>query len=108
MAIAFMANAQHLFVRKDILDKVGHDIPKTYEEVLAACKAIRDAGIMQYPFAMLSKPDWNLGEEFVNMYLGHGGEFFKPGTAEPGWAEPESLRGWPPGILSIKFEYLSY
>ena len=21
--------------------------------------------------------------EFVNMYLGHGGEFFKPGTAEP-------------------------
>ena len=83
MAIAFMANAQHLFVRKDILDQVGHDIPKTYEEVLAACKAIRDAGIMQYPFAMLSKPDWNLGEEFVNMYLGHGGVFFKPGTAEP-------------------------
>ena len=78
-----MANAQHLFVRKDILDQVGHGIPKTYEEVLAACKAIRDAGIMQYPFAMLSKPDWNLGEEFVNMYLGHGGVFFKPGTAKP-------------------------
>ena len=25
---------------------------------------------------------WNLAEEFVNMYIGHGGEFFKPGTAE--------------------------
>ncbi|RMF36045.1 MAG: extracellular solute-binding protein, partial [Alphaproteobacteria bacterium] len=83
MAVAFMANAQHLFARKDILEKVGRDVPKTYEEVLETAKAIRDAGIMQYPFAMLTKADWNLGEEFVNMYLGYGGEFFKPGTAEP-------------------------
>ena len=45
-------------------------------------EAIRAAGIMEHPFAMLTKSDWNLGEEFVNMYLGHGGEFFKPGTAE--------------------------
>ena len=83
MAIAFMANAQHLVVRDDILKKVGKPAPKTYEEVLETAKAIRDAGIMQYPFAMLTKSDWNLGEEFVNMYLGHGGKFFKEGTAEP-------------------------
>lgn len=83
MAIAFMANAQHLFVRKDILDQVGKPIPATYEEVLETLKAIREAGIMEYPFTALFKADWNLGEEFVNMYLGHGGEFFKPGTAEP-------------------------
>lgn len=83
MAIAFMANAQHLFVRKDILDQVGKPIPATYEEVLETLQAIRDAGIMEYPFTALFKADWNLGEEFVNMYLGHGGEFFKPGTAEP-------------------------
>ena len=31
---------------------------------------------------MNTKVGWNLGEEFVNMYLGFGGEFFKPGTAE--------------------------
>lgn len=37
---------------------------------------------MEDPFAMLTKSDWNLGEEFVNMYLGHGGTFFEPGTAE--------------------------
>ena len=82
MAVAFMANAQHLVVRQDILDKVGKPVPTTYEEVLDTAQAIRDAGIMQYPFAMLTKSDWNLGEEFVNMYLGHGGQFFKPGTAE--------------------------
>ena len=82
MAVAFMANAQHLVVRQDVLDKVGASIPTSYEEVLQTAEAIRSAGIMEYPFAMLSKPDWNLGEEFVNMYLGHGGEFFKSGTAE--------------------------
>ena len=83
MAIAFMANAQHLVVRKDILDEVGLDVPETYEDVLAAAEAIEAAGVMEHPFAMLTMSDWNLGEEFVNMYLGHGGEFFKPGTAEP-------------------------
>lgn len=83
MAVAFMANAQHLFVRKDILEQAGVDVPTTYEEVLAASQAIKDAGIMEYPFATTSKTGWNLGEEFVNMFLGHGGEFFKPGSAEP-------------------------
>ena len=82
MAVAFMANAQHLIVRQDILDKVGKTAPATYEQVLETAEAIRAAGIMKYPFAMLTKSDWNLGEEVVNMYIGHGGEFFKPGTAE--------------------------
>lgn len=83
MAVAFMANAQHLFVRKDVLEAAGVDVPTTYEEVIAAGKAIKDAGLMEHPFATTSKTGWNLGEEFVNMYLGFGGEFFKPGTAEP-------------------------
>ncbi|MBD0865079.1 MAG: extracellular solute-binding protein [Rhodobacteraceae bacterium] len=82
MAIAFMANAQHLIVRQDILDLVGKPVPTTYEQVLEIAEAIRAAGIMEYPFAMLTKSDWNLGEEFVNMYIGHDGQFFKPGTAE--------------------------
>lgn len=83
VAIAFMSNAQHLFYRTDILEKAGIAPPKTYEEVLAAAKAIKDAAIMEYPFALNTKTGWNLAEEFVNMYLGMGGSFFKPGTAEP-------------------------
>jgi len=84
MAVAFMANAQHLFYRSDILAKVGMNASevKTYEQVLTAAKRIRDAGIMEYPVALNTKAGWNLGEEFVNMYLGTGAEMFKPGTAE--------------------------
>ncbi|MCB1410693.1 MAG: extracellular solute-binding protein [Rhodobacteraceae bacterium] len=81
MAVAFQANAQHLYYRSDILEQVGLPVPTTYEEVLTAAQAIRDAGIMQYPFAMNTKVGWNLAEEFVNMYLGEGGQFFEPGSA---------------------------
>jgi len=83
MAIAFMANAQHLFYRQDILDAAGVGVPTSYDEVLAAAKAIKDKGLMDYPIAGTYKAGWNLGEEFVNMYLGHGGSFFKAESAEP-------------------------
>ncbi len=82
MAIAFMGNGQHLFYRKDILDQVGLAEPKSYEDVLAAAKAIKDAGLMDYPLAASVKPGWDLAAEFVNTYLGTGGEFFAPGSAE--------------------------
>ena len=82
MAIAFMGNAQHLFYRKDILDQAGVAEPKSYEDVLAAAKAIKDAGLMEYPLAASDKPGWDLAAEFVNTYLGTGAEFFAPGSAE--------------------------
>jgi multiple sugar transport system substrate-binding protein len=82
MAVAFMANAQHLFSRQDILDKVGMGIPATYEEVLATAEKIRSMGIMEFPVALNTKTGWNLAEEFVNMYSGTGADFFTTGTAE--------------------------
>lgn len=82
MAIAFMANAQHMFYRSDILEQAGVDVPTSYEEVLEAAQAIRDAGLMEYPLAAADKPGWDLAAEFVNMYLGTGDDFFVPGSAE--------------------------
>ncbi len=82
MAVAFMANAQHLVYRKDVLEKAGLGVPKTYEDMLAAAKTIRDKGILQNPVGGAYKAGWNLAQEFNNMYIGYGGEFFKSGTAE--------------------------
>ena len=82
MAIAFMGNGQHLFYRKDILEKAGLQPPKTYDEVLAAAKVIKDKGLMEYPLAASVKPGWDLAAEFVNDCLGTGGEFFEPGSAK--------------------------
>jgi ABC-type glycerol-3-phosphate transport system substrate-binding protein len=82
MAVAFMANAQHLVYRKDVLDQIGVEPPKTYEEMLEAARMIREQGIMEHPVGGAYAAGWNLAEEFVNMYIGHGGDFFKPGSAE--------------------------
>ncbi len=100
MAVAFMANSQHLFSRTDLLEKAGvAEVPSTYAEMIDAAKAIRDAGIMEYPVVMNMKTGWNVGESFNLAFMAHGGEFFKPGTAEPsvnspaGVAALETLKG---------------
>lgn len=84
MAVAFMANSQHLFARTDILQQAGVDsVPTSVEEMVAAAKAIREAGIMEHPIVMNMKVGWNVGEVFNLFYFAHGGELFKPGSAEP-------------------------
>ncbi len=83
MAVAFMANAQHLVYRADVLEQVGLEPPTTYEDMLAAAEAIREAGVMEYPVGGAYAAGWNLAQEFNNMFIGYGGEFFEPGTAEP-------------------------
>ncbi len=82
MAVAFMANAQHLVYRADVLEQIGMEPPKTYEDMLAAAAKIREAGIMQNPVGGAYKAGWNLAQEFNNMYIGYGGKFFKDGSAE--------------------------
>jgi ABC-type glycerol-3-phosphate transport system substrate-binding protein len=81
MAIAFMANAQHLVYRRDLLEQAGVEPPTSYEDVLAAAEAIQAAGLMETPLGANNKPGWDLAQEFVNMYLGTGGEFFEGGNA---------------------------
>ncbi|MBV6657165.1 MAG: extracellular solute-binding protein [Devosiaceae bacterium] len=83
MAVAFMANAQHLVYRADILEEAGLDVPTTYEEMLAAAEAIRAAGIVENPVGGAYAAGWNLAQEFNNMFLGFGGSHFEAGTAEP-------------------------
>ena len=83
MAVAFMANAQHLMYRSDILDQIGVAPPSTYEDMLAAAETIRELGIMDNPIGGAYASGWNLAQEFNNMFLGYGGSHFKAGTAEP-------------------------
>jgi len=83
MAVAFMANAQHLVYRADILEQIGVEPPKTYEAMLEAAKIIRKKGILQNPVGGAYKAGWNLAQEFNNMFLGYGGSHFKDGSAKP-------------------------
>jgi len=80
VAIAMMINAQHLMYRKDILGDLGIAVPATYGEVLAAAEKIQAAGVVDYPLGGTYKSGWNLAQEFVNMYLGAGGELIDSGN----------------------------
>ncbi|MEM1342724.1 MAG: extracellular solute-binding protein [Pseudomonadota bacterium] len=83
MAVAFMANSQHLYARTDILEEAGvAEIPTTLDEIVAAAEAIRAAGIMEHPIVM-NATGWNLGELFNLFYFGHDGQLFEAGSAEP-------------------------
>ena len=81
MAIAFLVNAQAMLYRKDMLEQAGIEPPKTYEEIIAAAEVLREKGIIDTPLLGNYKPGWDLAAQFVNIYLGYGGEFFEPGTA---------------------------
>ena len=76
MAIAMMVNAQHMMYRNDIFADLGIAEPQTYDDVLAAAKKIKAAGVVDYPLGGTYKTGWNLAEEFVNMYMGFDGAFF--------------------------------
>lgn len=81
VAVAMMVNAQHLMYRGDILKELGIEPPKTYDEVLAAAEKIKASGKVPFPLGGTFKTGWNLGEEFVNMYMGMGGQFFASDNA---------------------------
>ena len=92
MAVAFMANSQHLFLREDVLKKAGVEgNPSTVEEIVAAAEKIRAAGIMEHPIVMNMKVGWNVGEVFNLFFFAHGGELFKPGSAEPNVNSPAGV-----------------
>lgn len=76
MAVAMMVNTQHLMYRDDILSDLGLDVPTTYDDVLAAAKAIKDAGVVDYPVGATMKSGWNIAQDFNNMFAGYGGQFF--------------------------------
>jgi len=83
MAIAFMANAQHLIYRQDMLEAIGMEPPTTWDGLIEAAAELREQGTMRYPIAGTYKVGFNLALEFVNHYLALGGRLFEGNTPEP-------------------------
>ncbi len=84
MAIAYQQNAQNLFYRKDIFDKLGLKAPTTYDEMLQVAAVIKakEPGI-DFPIAQTFSKGFDVSTEFVNIFTGFGGKMFKPGSAQP-------------------------
>ncbi len=48
-AIPWFADPRGMIYRKDVLDSLGMDVPKTWDELVEVSKAIQEAGIMEFP-----------------------------------------------------------
>ena len=71
MAIAFQVNAQHLFYRKDLLEKHNIAVPTTWDEVLAAAKKLKGEPAIQFPLGGTYKSGWNIPGIYQHV-SGHG------------------------------------
>ncbi len=65
--------------REDVLSEFRIAVPTTHAEMVAAAAIIAKYDVVDYPIGGTYKAGWNLGEEFVNNYLGNGGTFFGEG-----------------------------
>ena len=75
MAIALMVNLKHLMYREDIFNDLGLEPPQTFDEMLEAAEAIKQAGVVEYPLGMTYKGDWNIAAAFNDMFAALGGTF---------------------------------
>lgn len=104
MAIAFMVNAQHFYYRKDVFEEHGIAVPKTYDELLAAAKTLKEAGI-EHPYGAAFGNSWELANEYVNVLLANGGRLFDPATSEPAFESPEAVEALE--LMGELFRYMS-
>lgn len=91
MAVAFMVNSQHFMYRDDILKELAIAPPTTWDEVLQAAIKIKASGKVQYALGGTMKPGFDIGQEFVNMFLGFGGVAVKPDNT-PSLNSPAGLK----------------
>lgn len=76
-AVPFQSNVHQLFYRKDLFDKHGITVPKTYPEFVAAAKTLKDKEpSIEFPIAMAMGKGFGVANEFANIYQGLGGEWF--------------------------------
>ncbi|MEL6585014.1 MAG: extracellular solute-binding protein, partial [Pseudomonadota bacterium] len=67
--------------RSDIFEELGLEVPTTYDEMLEVAAAIQEAGVVEYPIGATMKSGWNIAQDFNNMFLGFGGDFYDDASA---------------------------
>ncbi len=93
MAIAFMQNAQNLYYRKDIFDKLGLKPPANYAEMVQSAAVIKaKEPAIEFPIAQTFAKGFDSSTEFVNLLVGHSGKMFKPGSAQPAFNDAAGIK----------------
>jgi len=70
-----------IVANSSIVALINEDVIRPLDDLVAQYGADAE-GIMENPIGGAYAAGWNLAQEFTNMYIGTGGQFFNPGTAE--------------------------
>ena len=78
LAMPWYAGGAHMAYNKDILEKAGVDATaiKTWDDFMAACKAIKEKSAAEFCFAPSAKFPGNFYYNWGSMVLSRGGQFF--------------------------------
>lgn len=89
LGVPLFSNTMHFFYNTDIFDENGIAPPDTYDDVIAACGVLKDAGFDD-PFNMNLSANWAWEIEFSNLLKSLGGNILNDDNTA-GWNTPEGV-----------------
>lgn len=98
-ALPYSVMAASVIYNKKIFADNGIDVPKTWQELLAACQKLKDAGIT--PFEATLKDDWTVGQGWFDYTIGGSMDvidFYKKVAAEGANVGPHSKTSFSKGF----------
>ena len=75
LGVPVVSNSFLLIYRKDLFEKYDLDIPKNYDEVIAAAQKLKQEPSLDVPFVINLHAGWAWEIEFFNMLKGFGGKY---------------------------------
>lgn len=89
-SIPMVANTQHVFYNEEVLNKLGITVPKTYDEAIAACPKLIEAGYAG--FQMMLSADWAWQIEYDNVLGSLGVKPIDNTTGQPNFNSAEGVK----------------
>ncbi len=90
-AVPMVSNTMHLFYNETILNEIGVEVPTTFEEALATCAPIQEAGYDAGFFYNLSA-NWSWRIEFDSVLGSLGVDPIDEATGQPNFNSPEGIQ----------------
>lgn len=89
--VPVVGNTLHLQYRKDLFEQYGLKPPTTYDDVMAACDALKDDSSIDLPFTTNLHAGWAWELEFFHFLRAFGGDFLHEDNT-PAFHGPEGVQ----------------
>ena len=76
LAVPYANDFRIAFYNKEMFDKVGADAPKTWDELIDACKKLKEQGICEYPIGLPLKADESTSTTLMWLAYSRNNKFF--------------------------------